>query len=52
MRDFAGQAFTSFGNETVALRNQSVPTVFELAGRKPLAWFLPLFSKSKFITHF
>jgi hypothetical protein len=39
MRDFAGQRLPGSGNETVALRNQSVPTDFELAECGPLAWF-------------
>jgi hypothetical protein len=45
MRDFAGQALMGFGNETNALGNQSVPKVFEFAGRRPLAGFAFIFVK-------
>jgi hypothetical protein len=45
MRDFAGQALPGFGNETVVLRNQSVPQSLSFVGTQPLAWFLPYFSQ-------
>jgi hypothetical protein len=43
MRDFAAQALAGFGNETVALRNQSVPQYPDFRGTQPLAVFAFIF---------
>jgi hypothetical protein len=43
MRDFAGQALESFGNETVTLRNQSVPKS-GVSRKRSISWFCLYFS--------
>ncbi|HCX31656.1 MAG TPA: hypothetical protein DHU55_18080, partial [Blastocatellia bacterium] len=43
MRDFARQGLAGFGNETVAIRNPSVPQSRNCLAHEPFTLVLPLF---------